>query len=1049
MKGLVAWFADNPVAANLLMAVILIGGLIGVDTVEKEVFPSQETKIINVGMSYLGAGPREVEQQIVVRIEEAIADLVGIFQISSTATQGYGNVRIEVIEGYDVKEVLNDIKARVDAINTFPSSVERPIISQNINRVPLMFFTLYGDVDDAIMKATAQQIADDMALLNGISQVTYRGTKDDQMNIEISEYNLRRFNLTFDQVATAIRNSSLNLPAGNIKTRLGNVQVQTRSQAYNADDFANITIISYADGTQLKLGDIANIRDGFADVDLEVGFNGVKAIDFQAMISDQPDLFGGTQSARDYIEKARKVLPAGLKIDINYEMRQLFDSRLNLLTGNAIGGLLLVFIILMLFLRPILAIWVCVGIATSFAGALWLLPYSDISVNMISMFAFLMVLGIVVDDAIVVGESVYSQQQKGNLGVPGSAEGAKRVFKPVVLAVLSTIIFFFPMIDVPMEVKPHTHSIFFVVVFCLLFSLIECLLILPSHLSHMKPERPSRFLFLQKVTQIRIWFSGKLNQFAQQVYQPQLVKCLNNAGATTVGFLMAVLLAISVFVGGWMNVSFFPQVPQSFIIANVNLPEGSAYNEALRIANHISQVAEDMRTDESLLNANKQQPFLTEIKKTASGNNANVFVGLQLSESRTVSAKQVTERFKQLIGPIPEAKQYSLAFSFGGSSSDISLNLNITSNDLQDQQAASQQVVKTLSAYPGISNVRSSLESARVEVELALKPHAETLGITLNQIARQVRQGFYGEEVQRIPRGKEDVRVMLNYPKEHRTELDLLNNMRIRTNAGVEIPLEEVADIQLVPGYTKIDRVDRKRNIQISADIADGYDAMQTVNQMLNDNLQTWQRQIVGFDLKTEGNLRAQATFQSTMAINFIMALLAVYVLMAVAFKSYSEPFLILTAVPFGFVGAILGHTIMGHDISMMSFLGFLACAGVVVNDNLVLLDRVNQLRDNGANAIEAVLQAGQDRFRAIVLTSLTTFVGLMPILFEKSGQAQFLIPMVISLGFGVLLASTVTLILVPCIYVLFDKVKNRVKQVLKINSGIGSRSQLNELEMD
>ncbi|WP_111978213.1 efflux RND transporter permease subunit [Algibacillus agarilyticus] len=1017
MQGLINWFANNTVAANLLMLMILIGGFVGVQTVEKEVFPAQEINMVNVQMSYRGAGPREVEQQIVVRIEEAIADLVGIFQIRSEAYQGGGRVSIEIIDGYNIKDVLNDIKARVDAINTFPSSVERPIISQVINRTPLMFFTLYGDADPRVLKATAQQIADDMALLDGISKVTYRGAKAAEMNIEVSEFNLKRFDLTFDQIAQAIRNSSLNLPAGSIKTKLGNVQVQTRSQAYTSEDFAQIPVLSLADGTQLKLGDIANINDAFADQDLEVSFKGKKAIDFQALISDQPDLFAGTENARNYIKDQQKILPAGLNININYEMRELFDSRLNLLTSNAMGGLLLVFIILMLFLRPLLAIWVCVGIATAFAGAIWLLPYAGISINMLSMFAFLMVLGIVVDDAIVVGESIYSVQQDGVTGAQSATQGAQRVVKPVFLAVLSTMIFFLPMADVPMEVEPYTLSIFYVVIFCLLFSLIESLLILPAHLSHLKPEKPSRFKLIQQVTAVRNWFSNKLRAFAYNLYQPALVKMLNKSSATITGFVIAFALSVSLYIGGWINSSFFPQVPQSFIIADVTLPEGSAYADALRIANHIEKIAHEMQTDETLIKLNDGGNFLTEIKKTATTNNANIFVGLALPETRTVSAKQVSERFRELIGPIPEAKNYSLAFSFSGEAADITLNLNINSNLLSDQQAAVEAVKETLSAYPGVINTRSSLESERIEVELALKPYADNLGISLQEIARQLRQGFFGEEIQRIPRGKEDVRVMLNYPRADRTNLDLLNTMRIRTKEGIEIPLEEVAQIKLVPGYTRIQRVDRKRNITITADVKEGHDAKFITDEMIKQYLPKWQRQFIGFTLSTDGNLRAQASFESGLLSNFLFSMFAVYILMAIAFRSYTEPFLILTAVPFGFMGAIIGHKLLGQDISMMSFLGFLACAGVVVNDNLVLLDRINQLRAAGVKAKEAILRAGQDRFRAIILTSLTTFVGLLPILFEKSGQAQFLIPMVISLGFGVLLASTVTLILVPALY--------------------------------
>ncbi|MER2494075.1 efflux RND transporter permease subunit [Catenovulum sediminis] len=1018
MSKLIDWFARNSVAANLLMLAIFIGGYVGIQEVEKEVFPATEVNMVNINMSYLGAGPREVEQQIVTRIEEAIADLPGIFQIRSTARNGSANVAVEIIEGYPIKDILADIKMRVDAINTFPSNTERPIINQQIYRVPLMFFTLSGNANDALMKARAQQIADEMALLEGVSYVRYTGTKADEVSIEVSEYQLRKYQLTFDQVAQAIRSSSLNLPAGNIKTQVGNIQIQTRNQAYSAEQFADIVILSSLDGQEIKLGDIAKITDGFTEDDLEVYFNGEKAIDFQVMISDQPDLFAGTENARNYLLDLQNNLPPGMHIDINYEMKELFDSRLTLLSDNALGGLALVFLILVLFLRPALALWVCIGIATAFAGTLWLLTYFDITINMFSMFAFLIVLGIVVDDAIVVAESIYSEQSKTNTNrLDASVIGTQAVLKPVILAVLSTIILFAPMLFVPMDVEPFTHSIFFVVALSLIFSLVECLLILPAHLAHLKAEKPSNNLLLKTLQQVRHHFANKLDYLAQQIYGAKMQSMINKSGATLTVFALAFALSVATYTGGWLNTSFFPNIPQSFIAVNVDLPEAAPYSEAKRIAQHIDKMAHQLQQDETLLAANDNMPFVTEIKTTSRMGNANIFVGLEIPEHRIVPMQQVSQRLEELIGPLPEAKNYSLAFSFGGNQSDIFLNMNIAANDMQSQQQAVNDIKQTLASYPGVHNVRTSLESEKIEVELSIKEHAETLGINLALIARQVRQAIYGEEVQRIPRGKEDVRVMLKYPKENRLSLQQIYNMRIRTADGTEVPIGSVADIKLVPGFSQIERVDRRRNIEITADVKEGHDANAITQQMLKDNLADWQIKYVGLNLSTDGNLRAQQEFTQGLYSNLLFALAIAYALMAIAFRSYWEPLLILTAVPFGFMGAIWGHLLLDLDISMMSFFGFLACAGVVVNDNLVLLTRLKELVKQGIEIKQAVLQAGRDRFRAIVLTSLTTFIGLMPILFEKSNQAQFLIPMVVALSFGVLFASVVTLIFVPTLY--------------------------------
>lgn len=1028
MSRLIQWFTENAIAANLLMLSIIIGALFSLKTINKEVFPTREQNFVEISMAYPGAGPSEVEQQITVRIEESIADVSGIYQIKSSSNQGYSSVNAEIIEGYDSEKVLNEIKAKVDAVITFPGNAERATVKRRLRRIELMFLVIYGDVDERVLKEHAQQVRDDISLLDGIALVEIRGMRADEVSIEISEYSMRRYNLTFDQVAVAIRNSSLNLPAGLIKSRHGDIQVQSRSQAYNADDFADIVIVSRADGSQLLLGEIAAIDDSFSDQDVDMRFDDKPALYIRAYLGDNPDVIQTSQKVRDYIDQASKLLPAGMTVAITFEMKELFDSRLGLLLDNTVSGLLLVFIVLMLFLRPALAIWVCVGITTAFCGALWLLPYFDVSINMISMFAFLMVLGIVVDDAIIVGESIYSRQQDGLHGNAAAAGGAKRVALPVFFAVISTMIFFLPFLDAPPAMIAMTKPMGMVVILCLLFSLIESMFILPSHLAHLKPERESQYLPLRKLAQIRAKFAGGLAHIGDHYYQPALSKMLNNCVATASAFLIAFLLSIAVVAGNWFTSSFLPNVPSDAVIVNITMPEGSPFYETRAIAQRVSEAAEILRVDSQMLALNDDQPFITEISQSATDNTIFVFVGMEGGDKRLISPEQLAGRMRELIGPLPTAKTYSLDWNIARADADIRLNLSVLANDLGSQRAAVDNVTKALASYPGVFNVRSSLDTARTEVELSAKPYANTLGISQRDIAAQVRQGFYGEEVQRIPRAREDVKVMLRYPVAERNSLDQLGSMRIRSKDGVEIPLTSVAEIDMVPGFTSIQRIDRKRNISITAELDDGFDAAQTVVALKAANSADWQRQFAGFSLQVDGNMKSQSEFGASMVKGFIMSLFVIYALMAIAFRSYAQPLLILTAIPFGFMGAIIGHLIMGeHNISMLSILGFLACAGVVVNDNLVLLDRINQLRAQGKTALEAVTNAGRDRFRAIILTSLTTFIGLMPILFETSLQAQFLIPMVISLSFGVLFATSVTLILVPSLYLLGTKIGARM----------------------
>lgn len=1027
MRALIKWFVDNPIAANLLMLAMLIGGISGWSVIKKETSPTYEGNRIFISMAYPGAAPSEVEQQIVVRIEEAIADLPGIFQITSESREGYGSVNVEVTEGFDVRELLSDLKGRVDAINTFPPSAERPVINQLVVRDTLMYIALYGDADRRQLKDLAYQIRDEMALLEGVSEVVITGLKNDEVSIEVSEDALRRYNLSFNELAEAIRQSSVNVPAGTIRTKDGDLQIQTRAQAYDYEDFAKIVVRSTRDGGQLLLSDVAVINDGFAEQNIDFTMNGKPGLNMEVKMSDNPLLFEGTENARRYVEEFREQLPEGLELKINFESKSIFDSRFNLLKDNAVSGLILVFIILMLFLRPVLALWVVAGIATTFAGAIWLLPALDVSINMLSMFAFLMVLGIVVDDAIIVGESVYRHQQRGETGGVAAVRGTNSVLKPVFLAVMSTMIFFLPMLDVPSDIVVYTRSIFWVVFLCLAFSLVESLFVLPAHLSHMKPEKPSRFYPARKMEAIRHRFSDGMERFATHRYQPALAAMMRHKGSTFLGFVFVFLITVAIVMAGWINVSFFPQIPSPMVMVNVGFSEGTPFSRTQAVAQHIRDQVDVLAEDPELLEQNRGNTFIREVNRNLNGNNATIFVGLTNDEDRHVGSEAIADKLRQLIGPLPEAQSYSLNATMSGSGPDITLNLNLLDNRRETQQAAVDEVVKSLSSYPGVYNVRSNLDSERTEVEVSLKPYAETLGITQSDVARQVRQGFYGEEIQRIPRAKEDVRVMLRYLEEERRTLDTLDHIRIRTPDGRELPIAAVADVELVPGASTIRRVNRRRNIAITAEVEEGHDANKIVTTLLDENLVNWKQAFVGFTLSTDGGLRSQAEFGDNFASNFLKVFVLVLALFAIAFRSISQPLLVMLAVPFGFVGAVLGHLIVGVDFSLFSGFGFLACSGVVVNDNLVLLERINTLRARGEETLQAVMNAGVDRFRPIVLTSITTFVGLLPILFERSLQAQFLIPMVVALSFGVLFSSVVTLFLVPCAYFGGVRLRQRV----------------------
>ena len=1029
MNRLIEWFVDNPIAANLLMGVILIGGAFKIANLNKEVFPGVDTNSIQITVPYPGAGPREVEELVVQRLEEAVADLDGIKEITSTARMGSGTVVIEAISGFDSQELLNEVKAQVDAISTLPGDSERPRVTEVKWRSDVMSIALFGAVDQATLKRTGERVRSELAQLPSISIAELDGTRNDEMAIEISEQAMRHYNLSFEQIVQAVRGSSLNLPAGTINSVRGSIQLQTRGQAYTAEDFEKIVVQSKADGAKLHLGDVATVTDGFEDFDMIASLNGKPAVFVELYVTENPDVLNAASEVNAYLEDARQHLPAGIELTVWRDWSVVFKGRMDLLLKNSLSGLLLVFAVLMLFLRPALASWVCVGIVVAFMGTFWFLPMTGVSLHMISLFAFLLVLGIVVDDAIIVGESIYTHQQQGMTGNAAAAAGAKSVSKPVLFAVISTMIFFTPILAIPGPFGDMSYSIPVVVILSLFFSLVESLLILPAHLSNLKPEAPrSRFALFRQLERWRERLSAGMLHFSDRVYQPTLKKLLAHNGATVAVFMVAFALSVALYSGGWMKRSFMPSVPSDYVHLSVTLPEGVPFSDTKAVLNKAEAAIAKVEVDPALREANGNQSFIANRQAWAYRNRVHVILGMTSPELREISVEEVRRRWYEELGPLPEVEEFAIHATINSRDKAISMRLSLGGSDDAKMTAALEDVKAKLALYPGVFEVKDSLTAARTEIELDLKDHAETLGLTLQNIARQVRQGFYGEEAQRIPRGHEDVRVMVRYPKEERESIDLLGEMRIRGADNREIPLEAVADIEFVPGYTAIKRIDRKRSIRITAEVKPGTsEAGQVVMDLLRRNEAEWRREYPGFQLGLSGDMKEQAAFMASAGSNFLLAFLAIYGLMAVAFRSYWQPFLILTAVPFGFMGAVIGHLLMGVEISMMSMLGFFACAGVVVNDNLVLLDRINQMRAQGMEFVAAVVQAGRDRFRPIILTSLTTFIGLVPIMAETSTQARFLIPMVISLAFGVLFATTVTLILVPQLYVLGERAKARL----------------------
>ncbi|PCI46772.1 MAG: hypothetical protein COB49_07995 [Alphaproteobacteria bacterium] len=1027
MKGLINWFASNPVAANLMMFAIIFGGFMSLSTLNREIMPSMPAKFIEVSVVYLGADPVEVEDRISIRVEEAIREIEGIININSIATQGRGVIQAEIAVGYDLQKVLNEIKIQVDAINTFPQEGERPSVRVIKFKERVIQVAVLADTDEKSLKVIAQRVRDDLAALPGVDFADMKGDRPYEMALEVSEVALRRYGLTFDAVVEAVRQSSLNMPAGTIRARAGDMTLRTKSQAYNAHDFQNITLLKQLDGTKVLLGDVAQVIDGFEEDLVLARFNNKPAILIDVRVTTAPDVVAVTKEVRDYIAGSGAFLPDGVTLVSWLDLSFTFKGRVNILLSSGIYGLILVFSLLMLFLRPAIAFWVCGGIITSFMGALWLLPLMEVSLNMLTLFAFILVLGIVVDDAIIIGESVHTSQEGGMKGLEAATYGATNVSKPVMFAALTTMVAFSPILFLDGLAAAVMKPLPIVVILALTFSLIEAFFILPSHLAHMKPPGEAKGIITRGLRKIRRAVSGLLKKLIVTYYMPFLKKSLSRRYVTLSAFVAFWMILFSFVQGGWVRQDFFPVIPGDYIIADLTLTDGISFDRATKVMRQVEKAATLLsQADFEGAEEHEKNP-VKNIQTFVQGNKVQVFIDLLAVEDRSVDIAEISRRWRQFIGDIPDAKQFDLRYQIR--SRNKPLNFVLASNNRRTLEAATKDLAAELAKFAGVSDIGDTLRSARQEMVIDLKDEAEIMGVTTRDLARQVRQGFFGEEVQRIPRGKDDVKVMVRYPLALRQSLETLKSMRIRTSTGEQVPFETVADIHFEQGATEIRRLNRRRVVEVTGDVDKQITNAQEVIRKVEQNIiPALQAKYPDLEFLLEGDQKEVKTFQAGLLRNTAMAFLAIYALIAVAFKSYSQPLLVMTAIPFGYLGSILGHMVFDLPFSMFSFLGVVATAGVVVNDNLVLIDYINQMVARGEKTIDAVIKAAASRFRPILLTTLTTFIGLMPIISEESKQAQFLIPMAVSLAFGVALSSFVTLILVPNLYVMLANFKVRVK---------------------
>ena len=1044
MKNIIRWFILNTVAANLLMVFIIIAGIFTLSRLRMEVFPDITIPIINVSVVYPGASPEDIEESICVKVEEQVQGINGLKRITSSSNEGYGSINIEVENGYDIDEVKDEVKSQVDAITSFPDDAEKPTIRSFDGQPEVITIAVHGHVDEASLLNIAEKVRDEVSELPNITQ-TRLGKKPREISIEISENTLQKYGISFDYVANKIRTSSMDVPGGAIETYDGEILIRSKGQAYTGEEFGIIPVLSLADGSTVFLRDIAEIVDGFQDVEYDIKFNSEPALLIRVYRTGEQNALDIADAVHGYIKKKNPLMPPGVSLTTMKDESVILRGRIELLTENAYLGLGLVLIVLALFLKPKLAAWVSLGIPISFMGGFWLLPLFDVSINMISLFTFILVLGIVVDDAIVVGENIHIYLKRGLSGVDAALEGAYQVAKPVIFAVLTTMVTFSPMILVEGALGKIWKIIPVVTILVLMFSLIESLTILPAHLAHMKiNEAKKKNRFSQWWSDIQMGIHNWLQGFIKNKYTPVLELALKNRGNTVAIAISIFILTVGLVASGFIRFNFFPPLEADIVIAGVEYPEGTPVSltkvgldqiekSAYKLKDSLEVLYPENKIFINMVSTAGDQPIKTQSAR-GPGNLDATFFGSHLAEcvielapgeERPISTVEISKIWRELTGPIPGVKQ--VTFDSDLFTTGAPIEIQLSSVNREDLKAVTNSLKDKLQTYAGVFDIKDSFSAGKDEIKLNLLPEAQNYGITMASLARQVRQAFYGDEVQRVQRGRDEVKVFLRYPKDERVSLNNLEQMNVRVGNNVEVPLGQVAQGELSSGYSTITRTDRKRSISITADVdLSEANANEILAKFETEHIVPILLDYPSVNYSFEGEQREQRDTLSSLFKNFALALFVVYVLLAVPFKSYLQPLIIMSAIPFGFTGAVIGHIIMGMNLAVLSIIGIVALSGVVVNDSLVMVDFINRYkRDDGKTSLEAALAAGPRRFRPILLTSITTFVGLFPLLIEKSVQAQFLIPMAISLAYGVLFATLITLILVPTSYLIIEDIKD------------------------
>lgn len=1027
MKGLIHGALGNRVAANLLAIVLIVSGLVALQILNVRIFPKIELNAVTVTVPYPGATPNEVETSIIMPIEERLEGLEGVRKITGLAAKNVGSVVVDLEAGVDISEMLDDIQTEIDRITVFPGEAEEPQVVEAEPQELVLQILIHGETSTEKLKGLAERVREDLADLPDVSRVTIGGAPEYLIDVAIEESSLQAYGLSLTGLADIIAAQSIDLSGGEIESDRQRLLIRSVGERRTGEEFASVVVAAGETGTPVRLGDIATITDGLAETPVQAVYNGEPAIFVSVFRVGDEKVLDIAGNVRSYVEQSLPdILPSGVTGTLWRDDATILEDRINLLTRNAAVGLLLVGLLLMAFLDLRIAFWTAFGVGVSFIGALTLMALFGVTINQLSLFGFILAIGIVVDDAIVVGENIHSAWREAPSDPMAAAKkGVTRVINPVLFSVTTTIVVFVPLLFVPGTFGQFLLPIASVVIIVLILSLVESFLVLPRHLSHLEDRPPGRFSPRRLADPVRDVVAARLRQFKEGPLRRAVTFC-------TLRPLMTVMLAAGLFAAslatmasGHVKFIFFPEVEGDYVTAELELAESASEQQTVRFAEAVTEAAYTAARQvdrEAALEGvlwSLGAPTATDqpIASTDGGAAANkVFVvaRLETAASRRFAAVEFEKAWREAVGEVPGAQKLTFSSNLVGVGAPIVFQVSARTDEVTRQAVGELRAI--LSEQPGVFDVRDDRFRTTDEVRIRLKDLARNYGVTQAQLAAEVRAAFFGAEATRIQRDREEIEVRVRLPENERSTVDTIKSLRIPVQGGY-VPITSLAEIDIGPAPATITRIDGRRVYELSADIDTQVNTAGAVtDEILTNVLPRLQAEYDGLEIGLGGEQEEQARAAPAMARNFMFALLVVYSLLALSFRSYSQPVIVMMAIPFGFMGGLLGHAVLGLDLTLLSLFGIIGLSGVIINNALIAIDFINERLANGEDGNTAVIEGMLDRFRPILLTTLTTFLGVTPIILETSVQAQFLVPTAVSLGFGILIGTTILVFLLPAL---------------------------------